>query len=250
MQVFCALLLATTVSDVQWHGDYREAVELAKSQRKVVFIQIGQSQQLSWLARVPAEVLDGYVMLRLPLDYSLEVDGEHIRLLDHQAFAHLMKKPGFAMIDFRNEGPHYGRVVSVLPAEQLTNLTRLLALFELPVGNLTQRTLIWALRVHPEHPESAEGESDARLMKHAADHSSKQARMNLQHHNLPSFATSEIVAESWPWNRDVVSAALDIVDAWSQSPGHWREASRPHRFFGYDMHTIGRKWFATGVFID
>lgn len=250
MQVLCALLLATTVSNVHWETDYREATARAKEEGKFVFIQFGESERSYWLTRVPYPEMNDYVMLRLPLESAVEVDGVEIRLLDHPAFAHLMKKPGFAIINFKHEGPSYGCVISVLPADQLTNLARLAAVFELPVGTLTQRTLIWALRVHPAGPESTEGPSDPRLQRHATEHSRTQARMHLQHHNLPEFATSEIVAESWPWNQDVVSAALDIVDAWSQSPGHWREASRPHRFFGYDMHTIGRKWFATGVFID
>lgn len=249
MYVLFALLIGTTFSDVEWRTNYSEAMAAGKREGRFVLIQFGEPANTFRRARVSEKLLEDYVFVRLALDSSLDRDGKKVRLLDHPAFEHLMGKPGIVVIDYKNAGPNYGRVVTAIPAEQLTTLTRVLAVFQLPPGSLSQRTLIWALRVHPEAPKSTAGQPHPELVRHAEQHSRAQARSNDQYHNLPGFATGEIVAESWPWSQDVVSAALDIVHAWSQSPGHWSAATRYHPFFGYDMVTNGRKWFATGVFI-
>src|SRR5690606_6546281 len=125
---------------------------------------------------------------------------------------------------------------------------KIAALLALPEGTLTQRTLTWAFFIHPERPRSVYAAPCPRLMTHCARHSARQASMNDQHHDMNHPGRSEIVAESWPWNKNVVDAAIDIVWSWRQSPGHWSAASGTWQRFGYDMKTNGEKWFATGVF--
>lgn len=197
-----------------------------------------------------APVRGDFVFARISAHARVEVRGKDVPVLNRPEFHWLRGRPGVAIIDYRHDGPDYGQVVSVLPVEQITSRARVTALLDLPKGSITQRTLIWALRVHPAHPESTEGSQRGDLMLHAKKHAHEQARLNYQHHNMPYFATSEIVAESWPWNKCIVAAALDMVDAWSQSPGHWEQASREHRYYGYDMWANREKWFATGVFVD
>jgi len=57
----------------------------------------------------------------------------------------------------------------------------------------------------------------------------------------------EITAESWPWEGDAPMSqiARGMFDAWRQSPGHWRIASRPHRRFGDGLAKSRRGiWYA------
>jgi hypothetical protein len=132
---------------------------------------------------------------------------------------------------------------------------------DLPPGTPTQRALIYAIRTHPDAPASANGSFDPMLAKEAERHSLHQARIQLQgHHNwdrrfrrinaaLPSGLTAcEVCAESWP-GESMVEAAIECVNSWRQSPGHWKAVSQACPVYGYDMKR-GRNgiWYATGIF--
>lgn len=226
------------------HRDYANAYRAAKKTNQMFLLDMGVRLDF---AKLDSSRLGGYVLCQLPLDATVNVDGEDVKLVDHSSFAELGGEPGVLIIDLQND-QYLGDVVSVLPNRHM-NLDHLYALLDLPHGTLTQRTLIWALRVHPERPQSVWGTPDPALVNHAANHSQAQASSNTQYHNMPlGISSSEIVAESWPWNRNVVDAALDIVNSWRQSAGHWGAACRPYSYFGYDMKKNGSKWFATGVF--
>ncbi len=93
--------------------------------------------------------------------------------------------PGIAVIDFAHpEAEYQGYVVSVLPftpgkyyrfrAEHLETLV------DLPPGTLTQRSMILAVRIHPEHPASTEGQEDPILLSEASSQSNYQAQIHLQ----------------------------------------------------------------------
>lgn len=237
-------LFAASNSETKVYTDYKAATEAAIAAKKMLFLDLGVGLDLSVYDE---ELTAEFVLCQLSKDAEIKSGGETIRLLSHEGFSDLEGRPGLAVVDFTNDDRHRD-VVSVLPERHIT-LQRVREIFKLPPGTLTQRTLIWALRVHPERPQSVYGEPAPELLGHASRHSQVQASMNYQHHNLPmGIANKEIVAESWPWNKNVVDAALDIVDSWRQSPGHWGAACAACRFFGYDMKTNGQKWFATGVF--
>lgn len=246
----CALLVASSLlfdlrKAVVVHHDYANAFQTARKSRKMLVVDFGAKVDFTQFSQ---RTLRGYVLCQLPESAAVHTeDGAEIKLLDHPSFADLERRPGIAIIDFKH-ADYRQLVVSVLP-ERHVNQENVEALLQLPKGSLTQRTLIWALRVHPERPQSVHGEAEPQLVAHAERHSEVQATENHQHHNLPiAIAESEIVAESWPWNHNVVDAAIDIVHSWRQSPGHWGAASRAYRYFGYDMKWNGNKWFATGVF--
>jgi hypothetical protein len=163
----------------------------------------------------------------------------------------LLQKPGFSQLGGRGIAfVKDNEVVSILPAAYF-NPGYLDAMLELPEGTLTQRMLVWAIRIHPERPRSTNGTADPNLMQHCASHSARQAAANNQHHDMQyaAFVTHEVVAETWPWHKDVASAAIDIIDAWRHSPSHWSAVSGSFRSYGYDMvySPRGGKWFATGV---
>lgn len=246
--MYCLLLagslLASSASDAKVYTDYKTATHAAVEAKKMLFLDIGLGLDFSQYSK---ELTAGFVLCQLSEDAQVTTGGKTMRLLEHSGFSDLGGQAGIAVVDY-SDSDRLRDVVSVLPQRHVT-AQRVRAIFELPPGSLTQRTLIWALRVHPENPRSVYGEPAPELFAHANRHSQVQASMNYQHHNLPlGIANKEIVAESWPWNKNVVDAALDIVDSWRQSPGHWGAACAACRYFGYDMKTNGHKWFATGVF--
>ena len=222
-------------------GDYYAGYEQADSQRKLLLVDFGSGAPLN--AGRPGD-LDRHVVCRLPVGHVLPE--EQTPLIHAPCFRTLGGQPGLAVIDLTG-GPFHGTVVSALPQRHCSP-EKVAALLALPPGTLTQRTLCWAFMIHPERPQSVYAAPCPRLMAHCARHSAEQAAMNDQHHDMNNPGRAEIVAESWPWNKNVVDAAIDIVWSWRQSPGHWGAARQAWNRYGYDMKSNGEKWFATGVF--
>lgn len=221
--------------------DYYAAYRKAESEHKLLLVDFGTGASL---AAASPHHQSRHVVCRLAADERLP--GQSERLIDHRCFRALGCRPGLAIVDLTG-GTHHGDVISVLPQSHCSS-AKVAALLALPQGTLTQRTLTWAFLIHPERPQSVQATPCPQLMAHCARHSAKQASTNHQHHDLNHPGRSEIVAESWPWNKNVVDAAIDIVWSWRQSPGHWGAARQAWNRFGYDMKTNGEKWYATGVF--
>ncbi|MBA3313680.1 MAG: hypothetical protein M3552_06365 [Planctomycetota bacterium] len=233
-----ASLVGGAPNDVS--DDYFAAYREAETRQKLLLVDFGSGAALQG---DPAD-LRRHIVCRISPHYRLE--GEDRPLIEHSCFGPLRGEAGLAVVDVTG-GPHHGDVVSVLPREHCSP-SKVAALLSLPPGTLTQRTLCWAFLVHPERPQSVHAAPSPQLMAHCARHSGRQAAMNDQHHDMSHPGRTEIVAESWPWNKNVVDAAIDIVWSWRQSPGHWGAARQTWSRFGYDMKFNGEKWFATGVF--
>ena len=264
---------AVNVAGLEWSTDYGAAYQAAKRGRRMLLINVigsgGQQQSVEqYIAANPTlqKQLAGVQLARLPVDAEITVNGKPQRLLGFEAFSQLRGGPGFLMIDLHNSGaPYYGHAVSALPFAsgkfyQWRN-DYLSVMLNLPPGTLTQRTMIWAVRVHPEGPASTYGQFHPQLANGAAQHSSYQASIGVQgHQNFDSRynqlsgaaggSVSEVVAESWP-GQNMIDSCIDCVDSWRHSSGHWRGVSRRHRAFGYDIRR-GRNgiWYGTGIFAD
>ncbi len=136
------------------------------------------------------EQLGRYVLLTLPLDASVPIKHEQVKLLDHPAFREMHGRQGVAVLDFQHNKPEiYGYVVSTFPftSGKYYVPISLSIILDLPPGTLTQRTMIYAVRLHPEKPLSTEGQLSPMLTKEASQHSSHQAAILLQgHHNWDS----------------------------------------------------------------
>ena len=256
-----------------WFDDYADALAAAENQQRMLLIHFREPSPRGEARRFENEVLAApavvnrlrdYVLLRLPLDAEARVNGSEVTLLRTEPFREMLGRPGVAVIDYEHtDSDHYGHVVSTFPITgQITyNVERMQAILDLPPGTLTQRTLIWAVRVHPERPSSTNGNLHDGLREEAASHSRHQARILRQgHHNwntrfhrinrlLPGgLAASEVCAESWP-GQNLVEAALDAVRSWRQSSGHWSAVRGRHRYYAYDMKRGANGiWYATGIF--
>jgi hypothetical protein len=255
------------------YTDYREAMKEAVEDRKMLFIYFHETRptaaqrafEIETLADTEIqEKLKRYVFVKLPRDAQINVDGQRITLLEHAAFAEMLSRQGVAVVDLAHaRAEYYGHVVSTFPFTPGKYYLKeaLSIVLDLPPGTLTQRTMIYAVRIHPERPASTQGQLNTVLADEAKQHANYQAAILVQGHHswdarfhrinarLPSgVMAQEVVAESWP-NESLVEACIDCVHSWRQSPGHWGAVRSRHPLFGYDIKR-GRNgiWYATGIF--
>jgi hypothetical protein len=257
---------------VRWLNNYAKATAAAERQSNMLFVYFYDAAADSPCERFERQTLQNpqvqrklqnYVCLKLPIDARIKLRGEQITLLEHPAFGEMLGKPGVAVVDYRVKARQAGDVVSEFPlTEKLWYTSEQMAvILDLPPGTLTQRTLIYAVRVHPDRPASTDGELLPLLEEETQSHSQYQADIRLQGHHfwntrfqrimalLPGgLAPREVCAESWP-GENLVDAAIECVRCWRCSSGHWEAVSSQHRFFGYDMKRGNNGiWYATGIF--
>ncbi|MGD0383519.1 MAG: thioredoxin family protein, partial [Thermoguttaceae bacterium] len=169
-------------TSINWHDDYARAVRIAEKQGKMLVIYFRDPGNRD-CDRFKSETLDDptvrsklqdYVCLQAPLDASIIVDGKKTVLLEHEAFKEMLGKPGVAIIDYRQpDSQVYGTVISTFPITGSLWYTpeKMAVILDLPPGTLTQRTLIYAVRTHPDKPASADGELSPYLLEETRNHS-------------------------------------------------------------------------------
>lgn len=268
----CTEIALGETGAIYWHDDYARAVREAESRNKMLLVYFCDPGCDCDCNRFKSETLDDplvcsklqdYVCLRISLDASITLDGEKVVLLEHEAFKEMLGKPGISIIDYRNRDSHvYGAVVSTFPITQRLWYTpeKMAVILDLPPGTLTQRTLIYAVRTHPDKPASAGGELSEYLLDEAQKQSQYQADIRLQGHHrwdarfprisarLNGLSAREVCAESWP-GENLVEAAVECVRCWRLSDGHWSAVRASQRVFGYDMKRGSNGiWYATGIF--
>ena len=260
------------VPAIRWMSNYAKATSAADRQNKMLFIYFCDCCGDSLCERFKKETLDDpqvrrklkdYVCVRLPLDAKITVQGKQVVLLEHGAFLEMLGKPGIAIVDYRPaDAKRRGAIISEFPITESLwyGPEQMAVILTLPAGTLTQRTLIYAVRTHPDHPESTEGEPNPVLLEEAQNHSQYQADIRVQGHHfwgsrfarilsvLPGVASPrEVCAESWG-GQNLVEAAIECVRCWRTSSGHWSAVRAQSRFFGYDMKRgANGVWYATGI---
>jgi len=258
-------------SETGWHDDYSSAVKAATAEKKMLLIVFQDGSNASnrfeseiLTDRRVSHLLDSYVVAKLSTDANVKIDGKPTRVLNHAAFSYMYGSAGIAIVDYTNNDPsQYGQVVSQFNfrSAQGRTVQEMQVILTLPPGSLTQRTLIYAVRMHPEKPRSTKGIFRRLLALETFRHSRNQASMQLQGHHqwesrfqqikaqLPGgLVPTEVCAESWPGQR-LEDAAVECVRSWRHSSGHWSAVSDNNVYYGYDMKR-GRNgiWYATGIF--
>jgi hypothetical protein len=255
------------------HQDYGKAVAAAQKQKQMLLVYFRATQASptrekfeSEALAAPAiqEKLKGFTLLKVPTDVEVNLEGGRQTLLSHDAFSDMLCSPGLAIVDYAHPKACYcGCVVSAFPLTENYPYTaeQVAVILNLPPGTLTQRTMIYAVRTHPERPASTGGVFDPTLAAEAESHSEYQAKIHRQGHHfwerrfhsinacLPSGLTAkEVCAESWP-GQGLLESAIECVRCWRQSSGHWQAVSSPHQLYGYDIKQ-GKNgiWYATGIF--
>ncbi len=256
--------------DQSWMSDYGHACEKAARERKMLFVYFFDAKDAACdrferetLAEPRIrELLKNFVRLRVSTTQTIRSGGKNIVLLANDAFREMLDRPGVALIDYAHDSPTLnGSAVSQFPLTDhlFYDADQMAVILNLPEGTLTQRTLIFAVRAHPEQPEGTAGTPEPYLFEEARDHAQYQADVRTQGHQfwetrfqriaerLHGTTTKEICAESWPGQR-LVEAAVECVHSWRQSSGHWNAVREPHHIFGFDMK-LGDNgvWYATGI---
>ncbi|NLX99053.1 MAG: hypothetical protein GXY83_23170 [Rhodopirellula sp.] len=258
---------------LEWSTDYAEATEKARQEGRMllVYFHDGAKQPccLSFEEQTLGDPnivarLQDYVLARLPLDVCVASDDGEVPLIRHPAFREMQDQPGLAIVDYAHrELKSYGNVVSAFPflGGRAYSTAEMAVILDLPPGTLTQRTMIYAVRTHPERPASTNGQFDPHLAEEAERHSRHQANIGVQgHHNWdsrfhhinatlpPGLLAAEVCAESWR-GQGLLQAAIECVRCWRTSSGHWSRVRSPQRVFGYDMKQGNNGiWYATGIF--
>jgi hypothetical protein len=262
----------------EWLNDYAQAIEKAKSEKKMLLVHFNRpgdanSAAIERTLHSPhlRNKVARYVLARVGTDASMDQKSGPMRLLGHSSFSELRGGPGLAVIDMAHrQQPYYGHVVSAVPTVSggyyQFRPEHVPAVLDLPPGTLTQRTMIFAVRTHPERPASTHGIADPVLLDEATSHSNHQARIRNQGHHNWGYrfqrilgrlsgrggygAPVEIVAESWP-GQGLTDACVDCIQSWRQSSGHWRNVRTPHGSYGYDIRQGANGiWYATGIFAN
>jgi len=258
---------------IAWHEDYGQAMAEAQREGRFLAVLFCASGDVMSCAALADDVLDDPVVrdrlsecvaVRLPVDAQIRIGGKRVRLIDEPAFAEMQGQQGLALLDFaHSDAEYYGTVVNTFPMlyGRPYSVEQVRVMLDLPPGTLTQRTLIYAVRTHPEQPASAAGVLLEGLAREACSHSEYQARIRLQGHHhwsmrfhriralLPGGGNAfEVCAESWP-GEGLLAAAIECVRCWRLSSGHWGKVRSPHAFFAYDMKRGSNGvWYATGIF--
>lgn len=271
--MFAVTLLTMTLAasePITWHTDFLKASLLAKETKKDLVVHFRADDSLD-KALDSAEVRDRlkqFVCVRLPVDYVYK--GE--KMLDRPQLAEMHNKPGLAIVSRHDESlPYHDYLISAHP--QMASRYRwaptlgakeICTILDLPpTATLSQRSLIYAITVHPDAPKSVLCNCHAATLEHAEAHSGRQASMGNQHHADLIGAmgrigprvggvggASEVVAESWG-GESMLEACYSCVDAWRHSAGHWGAIMSSHRYFAYDIAlSRNSKWYATGIFMD
>ncbi len=268
---------AEATAELNWMTDYAAARPVADEQRKMLLIYFRNSAEDTARREFEettlhdpgvCQKLHGYVLLRIAAEATVETADGTVELLQHDSFQAMNGRPGLAIVDFTNsDSPQYKHAVGCLPFEPPVyfaapyhQVKSVSVFLDLPAGTLTQRTMVYAVRMHPESPMSTNGFANPVLMTACERHSQYQARIRLQgHHNwstrfqriwrqVQGEAVQEVCAESWP-DQTLLAACLDCVYSWRQSSGHWSAVRGRHPGFGYDIRLGGNGiWYATGIF--
>lgn len=183
-------------------------------------------------------------------------------LLHHRSFGHMQRKCGIAVIDLVDEkDAFHGQVVSAHPFTdgQHYSLPNTRIVLGLPRATITQRTLVYAVRTHPEAPQSTQGQANPVLLDQAAHHSALMAQYgSVGHHDWGTRSSQvasqlgvspvEVAATSWSAN-GIIDAANQVVAQWRGSSAHWWMVYAAQGKYGYDMvKTPSGAWYATGIF--
>lgn len=254
---------------VQQFNDYGAATEAARQAQAMLLVSVesngGDPADVAgqWLER--PDVQQRFAASGTPWVFCRLGVHDAGGLVGDPSLVEMRRGPGIFVVD-HTPGQYTGRIVSILPRTPgkyyRFSPAHIDELASLPSGSLTQRSLILAVRIHPEGPQSTQGTCHPTLAQAATSHSTHQATIRRQgHHNWQSRSQQiagnagdlggypqEVCAESWE-NQDLLDSCVDCVASWRQSSGHWSAVSSPQSAYGYDIRRGSNGiWYATGIF--
>lgn len=267
------LALFMAVGQPTWQDSYSKATDKAMAEKKDLVICFHERGELDEAFNDPEvkKKLENFVCLKLSVDHKIDDK----RLLDYDALEDMNGKPGLCVISYHDKKlPTFATAISCHPLTPSRyrwapsyGAKQIAITLDLPAhATLSQRSMIYAIRVHPEAPQSVFSTCHPAFLEHARQHSLRQAGAQRQHHaDLGGVMSTlrgrvergfggaqEVVAESWGrfvGGENVLEASFSCIDAWRGSPGHWGAVAGRHTYFGYDIaRGSNGTWYATGIF--
>lgn len=266
-----------------WHENYADAIADAKAKQQFLLVYFRDAkesevqrifEQETLLDPEVNKALANYVLARIPVD-TMSTKVTNKRLIDRPAFGVMLGKAGYAIVDFKSTGTsYYEYVVSGMPFVKFPILggfsgvggdylahyrpwrvNQFREALALPAQSIKVRSLIFAVRIHPDRYKSTIGSPFPLAVEIACDQSRRQSRMNNVTHSGSRFgelaqfggSASEIAAPTY--SNNITAASLEAVAGWSGSPPHLRDMRAAHKKYGYCLDkTENGRWFATGDF--
>lgn len=265
------------VGSLEWYTAYPDAYRQAKTEHKQLLMFFRDEKDLLTAGQLEANVLskpelkeplNKFVRVILPTTALAPVakdakpEEKARRLLDYSAFAHMHKEAGLAILDLVDEKDHlFGHLISAHPfsSNTLSNEGTVRVMLELPRATITQRTLTYVLRTHPEQPASVWGKGDPILFEQCRVASQLMVNYgSVGHHDWGNrsayvggaFGSSPMEVASIGGGNNLFEVAHSAVSVWRGSGVHWGMMITPNRYFGYDMvQASNGTWFANGIFV-
>ena len=265
-----------TIGNLEWHTNYSAAYREAREARKTLFVffrddrhpRIADLYEHDILAHADAhDALSKVVRVVVPLDTLCPTctdEENRLRMLAHESFKYMYGRQGIAVIDLTNpDSELHGQVISAHPFTpgRYYTVHGTKTVLGLPLGTVTQRALIYAVRIHPASPVSTtEGKCHGYMCKMANESSKLMAQYgSVGHHDWGNRygaiaaqtgrSASEVAAGAG--NTNLIEAAIQVVEQWYGSPSHWGIMSAPAAIFGYDLvRDSAGNWWGTGVFAN
>ncbi|HEY2251845.1 MAG TPA: hypothetical protein VGH74_12320 [Planctomycetaceae bacterium] len=269
-------IVLRTIGKLAWHVDYSAAYREAREAHKMLFVffrdesrpRIADLYEHDILSHADTqEALAAVVRVAVPLDTlcpTCNPDEAGQRMLTHDSFKYMYGRQGIAMIDLTIPNSElYAKVVSAHPFTpgRYYTVHGTKTVLGLPQGTVTQRALIYAVRIHPASPVSTtSGKCHGYMCKMANESSKLMAQYgSVGHHDWGNRygniaaqtgrSASEVAAGAG--NTQLIDAAIQVVDQWYGSPAHWGIMSAPASIFGYDLvRDSAGNWWGTGVFAN
>jgi hypothetical protein len=266
-----------TIGQLPWHLDYSAAYRQANAEHRQLLLffrndkdllTAGQLEQ-NVLARPELrEPLSKFVRAVLftsstaPLDKDAKPVTKTARLLDCPCFAHMQQQGGLAIVDLQDKNDHlFGKCVSAHPftSNTLGSVGTAKIMLELPRGTITQRTLTFVLRTHPEQPASVWGQGNPYCYEQCRHASQLMVNYgSVGHHDWGTrssqvgshLGSSPMEVASMGSGNNLFEVAHSAVSLWRGSGTHWGMMITPSRYFGYDMvQSPNGTWFANGIVV-
>lgn len=262
------------IGELDWYTSYSPAFKQARDERKELFILFRDEQNPRIADIYENEVLSSpdlvgplseVVRVVLPLDAKRPFRLPELpdqTLMSHSSFKYMYDRQGIAVIDLTDpDSELHGHVVSAhpfTPGKHYTVRSTKIVL-GLPSGTVTQRALIYAVRLHPAAPISTtDGKCHGYLCKQARNSSKLMANYESVGHHDWGVRYGEIATNTGKSAQEVaamggnvplIDAAVFVVDQWYGSPAHWGIMSAPASIFGYDLvRAPSGNWYGTGIF--
>ncbi|MDB5391877.1 MAG: hypothetical protein JWM11_7523 [Planctomycetaceae bacterium] len=265
------------IGELPWHIDYSAAYRQANTEHKQLLLffrsekdllTAGQLEQNALSRPELKDSLSKFVRVVLftsavaPVDKDPKPDTKPVKLLDFPCFAHMQGQPGLAIVDLQDKNDHlFGKCISAHPftSNTLNSVGTVKTMLELPRGTITQRTLTYVLRTHPEQPASVWGQGNPLLFEQCRVASQLMVNYgSVGHHDWGNrsayvggqFGSSPMEVASMGAGNTLFEVAHSVVNLWRGSGVHWGMMITPNRHFGYDMvQSPSGTWFANGIFV-